>query len=78
MSIIVYSLDWIIGLNDLDVEPGDDVPNDRSRAVDKHVRGYDLPTCVRRMLKEGVTFDQRVACFRIAVHLKPLDLRREK
>ncbi len=68
------TLDWIIGINDLDVEPGDDVPNDRSPVVDKQVRGYDLPTCVRRMLYEGVTFDQRVACFRIAVHLKRVGL----
>ena len=31
---------------------------------------YSLPICIRRILEEGVTFDQRVACFRLAVHLK--------
>ncbi|MBM3333620.1 hypothetical protein FJY63_03070, partial [Candidatus Sumerlaeota bacterium] len=29
-----------------------------------------LPPCARRMLSEGVTHEQRVACFRLAVHLK--------
>ena len=31
---------------------------------------YGLPICTRRMLNEGVTFDQRIACFRLAVNLK--------
>lgn len=37
-------------------------------------RKYPLPTCIRRMLAEGVTFDQRVACFRIAVQLMQIGL----
>lgn len=34
------------------------------------VRVYPLPVCIRRMLEEGVRYDQRVACFRLAIHLK--------
>lgn len=33
-------------------------------------QAWGLPPCARRMLAEGVTHDQRVACFRLAVHLK--------
>ena len=39
---------------------------------------FGLPPCVRRMLAEGVTCNQRVSCFRLAVRLKrvgmPYDL----
>ena len=39
---------------------------------------FTLPACARRMLREGVREYQRVACFRLAVHMKrlglPLDL----
>ena len=35
---------------------------------------YSLPLCIQRILEEGVTFDQRVACFRIAVHFKRIGL----
>lgn len=31
--------------------------------------GFSLPPCAQRMLAEGVTEQQRVACFRLAVHL---------
>jgi len=31
---------------------------------------FGLPPRARRMLNEGVTHEQRVACFRLAVHLK--------
>ncbi len=38
---------------------------------------FGLPPCARRMMAEGVTVNQRVACFRLAVHLRkaglPLD-----
>lgn len=33
-----------------------------------------LPPCARRMLSEGVTHEQRVACFRLAVHLKRIGI----
>ncbi len=45
---------------------------------DSDVSPFGLPPCVRRMLAEGVTSNQRVSCFRIAVRLKrtgmPYDL----
>lgn len=31
---------------------------------------YGLPPCAQRMLAEGVTDHQRIACFRLALHLK--------
>ena len=34
------------------------------------VNGYGLPVCIRKILDQGVTFNQRIACFRLAVHLK--------
>lgn len=36
--------------------------------------GFGLPPCARRMLAEGVTEQQRVACFRLAVHLHRLGI----
>ena len=33
-----------------------------------------LPSCAQRMLAEGVTEQQRVACFRLAVHLDRIDV----
>ena len=39
---------------------------------------YGLPICAQKMLKNGVYFDQRIACFRLALNLKriglPLDI----
>ncbi|HBG25738.1 MAG: hypothetical protein A2Y10_20325 [Planctomycetes bacterium GWF2_41_51] len=61
-------------LNDTEVvsketEPVDHNPPEHS---------FGLPPCIRRILSEGVTFDQRVCTFRLAIHLKkaglPLDL----
>lgn len=37
-------------------------------------RSFGLPPCARRMLAEGVTCYQRVACFRLAVHLRKTGL----
>jgi len=66
-------LDWIIQLNDLEREMHKD--QDNKTDFNTHtVTGYSLPVCIRRMLNEGVTFNQRVACFRIAVHLKRVGL----
>lgn len=39
-----------------------------------HSALFALPPCARRMLDEGVTADQRVACFRLAVHLRKTGL----
>jgi len=35
---------------------------------------FALPACARRMLNEGVRDYQRVACFRLAIHLKRIGL----
>ena len=35
---------------------------------------WALPPCARRMLKEGVSENQRVSCFRLAVHLRRIGL----
>lgn len=35
---------------------------------------YPLPVCIRRVLENGVTFNQRIAAFRLAVHLKRIGL----
>ncbi len=67
------TLDWIIQLNDLEKENYRN-QNKKSDININNVSGYGLPVCIRRMLNEGVTFNQRVACFRIAVHLKRVGL----
>ena len=66
-------LDSIIDLNHLENEQNRHERNDSDASRSK-VTGYSLPVCIRRILNEGVTFDQRVACFRIAVHLKRVGL----
>ena len=42
------------------------------------IQSFGLPPCAQRMLAKGVTDNQRVSCFRLAVHLKragiPCDL----
>lgn len=35
---------------------------------------YGLPICAQKMLENGVTYDQRIACFRLAVNLKKIGL----
>jgi hypothetical protein len=70
-------LDSIIDINELtDSQSYNEYQNLKSSRRDKIV--FSLPVCIRRILNQGVTFDQRVACFRIAVHLKrvgmPYDL----
>lgn len=69
-------LDEIIEINEIEV----DYPRDAAAdlVLGTVEQGWALPPCARRMLAEGVTHDQRVACFRLAVHLKrqgvPLDI----
>ncbi|MCH9008280.1 hypothetical protein IIA29_09790 [candidate division KSB1 bacterium] len=66
-------IEKIIRLNVLEEELPQ--PHDKGVKMDmKQVKGYALPICVRRILAEGVTFNQRVACFRLAVHLKRVGL----
>ena len=59
-------------MNELKNEPHQ--VNNTSATIPRKVTGYALPVCIRRILEEGITFDQRVACFRIAVHLKRVGL----
>ena len=51
------------------------LPNRASHSrVHSRDRSFGLPPCARRMLAEGVSQFQRVACFRLAVHLKKAGL----
>ncbi len=61
-------LDEIIEINEIEV----DCPRDSavSLVLGTVEQGWGLPPCARRMLAEGVTHDQRVACFRLSVHFK--------
>ena len=59
--------------------PVDQKPKSENRSqLDGNTSPFGLPPCVRRMLAEGVTSNQRVSCFRLAVQLKrngmPYDL----
>ena len=67
-------LDWIIQPNDLEKENYKNQDNKTDINNTHNVTGYSLPVCIRRMLNEGITFNQRVACFRLAVHLKRVGL----
>jgi len=48
--------------------------NHESQSPKTSVNRFGLPPCIRTILHQGVTFDQRVACFRVAVHLKRIGL----
>ncbi len=64
----------LIGQNHIGTRPQSDHHNDSNNDVSP----FGLPPCARRMLAEGVTSNQRVSCFRLAVRLKrsglPYDL----
>ena len=63
------TLDEIIEANQLTNEGA--VTNAPDASLSARCAGLiGLPPCARRMLSEGVTHEQRVACFRLAVHLK--------
>ena len=66
------TLDNIIEINGLykinDTLPGDTEQNKIS------FQKYGLPACIKRILEKGITHDQRVACFRIAMHLKQIGI----
>ena len=71
------ALDTIIEMNDLAI------PRTQSKSLSHHSdavndKNFCLPRCAQKMLRDGVTRYQRVACFRLAVHLKrqglPLDV----
>jgi hypothetical protein len=66
-------LDNIIEINEL-ADTAHSGDNHDSAANKNEIPGYGLPACIRTLLENGVSFDQRVACFRIAVHLKRVGL----
>ena len=65
-------LDKIIEENDLDA--GSEETTIKTTKNDYSQNNYGLPICIRKMLNEGVTFDQRIACFRLAVNLRRIGL----
>ena len=71
------TLDTIIELNDLaQLKPlGQGSP---SQMTGHSTTSFGLPPCAQRILSEGVIENQRVICFRLAVHMKriglPLDI----
>ena len=67
------TLDEIIEANQLAKEYNVTSAPVSSQAV-QSVGLCGLPPCARRMLSEGVTHEQRVACFRLAVHLKRIGI----
>ena len=66
-------LDEIIEINELRSKPPDEDSPAPSPQV-RSVSGFGLPPCARRILNEGVTENQRVVCFRLAVHMRRLGL----
>ena len=71
-------LDEIIEINNLENETPSAQAATTTPQLTVDVPTFGLPPCARRMLSEGVTEYQRVACFRLAVDLKkagvPLDV----
>jgi len=69
-------LDEIIEVNEIEIGCPKDSTADLVLGTIE--QGWGLPPCARRMLAEGVTDNQRLSCFRLAVHLKrqgiPLDI----
>jgi len=48
------------------------------QSIDNSIKNnYGLPICSMRILENGVTFDQRIACFRLAVNLKRIGFPQE-
>jgi hypothetical protein len=63
------TLDAIIEINELRSDAArPPAPTPPGRA--EKPSSFGLPPCARRMLAEGVTANQRVSCFRLAVQLK--------
>ena len=68
--VTASQLDEIIEINDLG-HNGHARSNGRTSTDPVETRSsFGLPLCAQRMLTEGVRQYQRVACFRLAVHLK--------
>jgi hypothetical protein len=70
-----HVLDEIIAVNNLSVSPNQPVSFKRNSARGGgHLNQYCLPICAQKMLQNGVSQNQRVSCFRLAVHLKRIGL----
>jgi TOTE conflict system primase-like protein len=69
-------LDSIIDINNLS-EKKQGIENKVSKDTTPIGSRYGLPFCIQKILCEGVVFDQRVACFRIAVNLRLVGLPEE-
>ena len=65
-------LDEIIEVNEL--QAGSPESRETSRCLGTFQPAWALPACARRMFEEGVAENQRVACFRLAVHLRKIGL----
>lgn len=71
--VLETTLDEVIEINGLGSEDKKlDTPTGLSLGVFK--QSSSLPPCAQRMLCGGVSENQRVACFRLALHLKRLGL----
>jgi hypothetical protein len=68
-------LDEIIEIND--VSTGKSPPPKAGTSPSNLGRTLGLPPCAQKMLQQGVSENQRVSCFRLAVHLKKAGLPRE-
>jgi hypothetical protein len=68
-------LDQIIELNNLTVPSDQPGPlNWDSACGVGHINRFRLPICAQKMLQNGVSQNQRVSCFRLAVNLKMLGM----
>ena len=67
-------LDDLIEINDLAVPPTPARDEGQPDPPGPGAVTFGLPPCAQRMLAEGVDEYQRVACFRLAVHLKKAGL----
>jgi hypothetical protein len=65
-------LDTIIEVNEIPLAKP--VPTNQPPSLGVFKAAAGLPPCARRMLAEGVTANQRVACFRLAVHCRKVGL----
>jgi hypothetical protein len=68
-----FRLDAVIeswGLSGRDNADGAAAPAKSESNSPGLARSFGLPPCAQRMLAEGVSDQQRMACFRLAVHLK--------
>ena len=67
-------LDDIIEINQLGEGSPDGTQSRSTEEIGRSTISFGLLPCARRMLAEGVTAYQRVACFRLAVHLRRLGI----